>query len=38
MYAALMTHGCSLSQFNSLIDGLVAAKMVRKDGNCLFAG
>lgn len=37
VYAALMSQGCSFSQYNSLINGLVNAKKLRQEGDLLFA-
>lgn len=36
LYAALMAHGGSLSQFQSFLRGLVAAGKVRTEGNLVF--
>jgi hypothetical protein len=33
MYAALMAHGCSLNQFESIMGGLVRAKLLTKAGD-----
>jgi hypothetical protein len=38
LYAALMTHGATLSQFESLMGGLVRAGKLRKQGDLYFAG
>ena len=35
LYAALMQQGCTLQQFDSLIDILVRTKMVVRSGNML---
>jgi len=32
LYAALMAHGCTLNQFNSLMSGLVRAGRLTQDG------
>ena len=37
MYAALMSQGCTLSQFESLMGGLVRAGKLRKSGDLYFA-
>jgi hypothetical protein len=37
LYAALMAHGCSLSQFESLMDALVRLGKVRRQGHLYFA-
>jgi hypothetical protein len=37
MYAALMAQGCSLEQFEQIMAGLVAAKMLRKSGDLYYA-
>ena len=37
MYAALMAHGCTLDQFNLLVDLAVRAGKLRKRGHLLFA-
>jgi len=37
LYAAMMTHGFTLEQFERLMNGLVSAKMLRKSGNLYFA-
>jgi len=34
LYAALMAHGCTLEQFQNLMNGLVAAKMLTKRSEC----
>lgn len=36
MYAALMAQGCALSQFESLMGGLVRAGKIQKRGECYF--
>lgn len=36
LYAALMAHGVSLEQFEQLMGGLVAGKLLRKQGDCYF--
>jgi hypothetical protein len=36
MYAALMTQGCTLEQFEALMGCLVRSGVVRKSGNCYF--
>ena len=38
LYAALMTHGASLQQFESLMSGLVSIGKLRKQGHLYFAG
>lgn len=37
LYAALMSHGCTLSQFQSLMSALVRAGKVRQEGHLYFA-
>ncbi len=37
IYAALMTQGCSLEQFEALMGSLVRMHKVRKSGDCYFA-
>jgi hypothetical protein len=37
IYAALMGQGCTLQQYESLMDALVRAKKLRRDGECYFA-
>ena len=37
MYAALMSYGFSLDNFEQIMSGLVAAKMLRKSGHLYFA-
>lgn len=37
LYAALMPHGCSLAQFESIMAGLIAAGKVADKGGCYFA-
>ena len=37
IYAALMAHGCNLSQFESLMAGLERAGKIRREGDLLFA-
>ena len=34
MYAALMAHGCTLNQFESIMGALVRAGKLRKSGDC----
>jgi hypothetical protein len=36
IYAALMGQGCTLSQFESLMAGLVRAGKLRRDGDLYF--
>ncbi len=36
MYAALMAHGCSLNQFESIMGALVRMNRVEKRGECYF--
>ncbi len=36
MYAALMAHGCSLNQFESIMSTLVRLGRVEKRGECYF--
>ncbi len=36
LYAALMTQGCTLNQFESLMGGLVRIGKLRKSGQCYF--
>lgn len=38
IYAALMTQGCSLEQWERIRDLLVGSGLVEKRGNLLFAG
>jgi hypothetical protein len=38
LYAALMTYGCDLRQFEGIMSGLVSANLVEKRGNLYFAG
>ncbi len=37
LYSALMTQGCTIHQFNSLMGGLCAAGKLRKSGDLYFA-
>ena len=37
VYAALMTHGCTLDQYNQIIGGMVKVGMLRKSGHLLYA-
>lgn len=37
LYAALMAHGCSLSQFQAIMRALVVAGRVRQEGQLYFA-
>lgn len=37
LYAALMGHGCTLSQFESIMGALVRSGRVRKVGECYHA-
>jgi hypothetical protein len=37
MYAAMMGHGVSLENFEKIMGGLVAAKMLRKQGHLYFS-
>lgn len=37
IYAALMTAGMTLDQFNQIMAGLVRAGKLRKEGECYFA-
>lgn len=37
IYAALMTHGCTMEQYEAIMDGLVGAKLVTKSGQLYFA-
>ncbi len=37
LYAALMAHGCTLAQFQSLMSILVQSGRVRQSGNLYFA-
>ena len=37
LYAALMTHGCSLEQFEQVMSALIAAKKLTKRGELYFA-
>jgi len=37
LYAALMGHGCTLSQFQSIVGILVRAGKVRQSGHVLYA-
>ena len=34
LYAALMAHGCTLGQFESIMGAMVSAGMLRKSGQC----
>lgn len=34
LYAALMTHGVTLEQFEKLMSGLVHANLLRRQGDC----
>lgn len=34
LYAALMSHGCTLAQYEQIMAGLVRAGMLRKSGEC----
>lgn len=36
MYAAFMSWGCSLEQFQQLMDGLVRGGFLRHSGHCYF--
>ena len=36
IYAALMAQGCSLSQYQSLMDGLVSVRRLRRQGDLYF--
>ena len=38
MYAALMTQGCTLHQFDQIMAGLVNAGMLTKSGHCYHVG
>lgn len=35
LYAALMSAGCTLDQFNALIDGMVASGLIERRGDVL---
>jgi len=35
MYAALMAHGCTLSQFQSIVSTMVRNELVTDEGDCL---
>ncbi len=37
IYAALMTHGMTLEQYEQIMSGLVHAGKLRKSGECYFA-
>jgi len=37
MYAALMSRGCTLEQFEQIMSGLVKAGKLRKSGNIYYA-
>ena len=37
IYAALMTQGCTLHQYEQIMAGLVRAGYLRKDGDCYHA-
>lgn len=37
IYAALMGQGCSLSQYQSMMAGLVSLGLLRRDGDLYFA-
>jgi len=36
IYAALMTAGCTLSQYQQIMSGLVRAGLLRQSGECYF--
>jgi len=36
IYAALMAQGCSLAQYQSLMDGLVSVRRLRREGDLYF--
>lgn len=36
IYAALMAQGCTLSQYQSIMSGLVRAGMLTQNGDCYF--
>jgi len=36
IYAALMGQGCSLSQYQTLMDGLVSVRRLRREGDLYF--
>ncbi len=38
LYAAMMTHGATFKQFESLMGGLVADGKLRRDGDLYFIG
>ena len=37
IYAALMTHGCTLAQYEALMGTLVKLNKIRKRGECYFS-
>ena len=37
LYAGLMAHGCTMTQFESLMSALVETGKVRKDGHVYYA-
>ncbi len=37
VYAALMTHGCTLDQYNQIISAMTRTGMIRQSGNLLLA-
>lgn len=36
LYSQLMTYGCSLQQYEGIMDAFISCGQVRKDGNLLF--
>src|SRR3990167_8271599 len=37
VYAGLMAQGCTLNQFQQIMDGMIGANLLRKRGECYFA-
>jgi predicted oxidoreductase (fatty acid repression mutant protein) len=37
IYAALMGFGCSLEQYNAIIDAMIATKKIRRSNHLLYA-
>jgi hypothetical protein len=37
LYAALMAHGCTLSQFETIVGGMVKAQILKRRGDLYFA-
>jgi hypothetical protein len=36
LYAAMMAHGCTIGMYQQIMDGLVKAGKLRKQGECFF--